>query len=69
MSQFRFTASQLEMDVYKNEINKSELDTSNWVTVSLQHALGLKMHGSHLSCKTIKKMSKCLWAGRSGREE
>ena len=34
---------------------KSDVDTSYWVTVSLQHALELKAHGSHLSCKTTTK--------------
>ena len=46
------------MNVYKkwNQTNQSELDTSNWVTVWLQYALQLKMHGSHLSCRTIKNV-------------
>ena len=45
-------------NVYKkwNQRHQSDLDTSNWVTVWLQYALQLKIHGDHLSCKTIKNV-------------
>ena len=45
-------------NVYKkwNQRHQSDLDTSNWVTVWLQYALRLKIHGDHLSCKTIKNV-------------